>query len=121
MDFIEGLPKSNGKNVMLVVVDRFTKYSHYMSLSYPFTIEDVITLMTDQVFKLHGPPSIIVSDRDRIYTSTLSVFSNRRLVNLMIARLAQMVSKKNMRVYIDSGRMSLRPVQATCALALGLQ
>lgn len=51
MDFIEGLPKSQGKNVILVVVDRFTKYSHFIALSHPYTAQDVVTLYLDQVFK----------------------------------------------------------------------
>jgi hypothetical protein len=44
--------------------------------------------------------------------------SNRRLVNLVIACPARMVSKKDKRVYIGSSKMSLRPVRATCALAV---
>jgi hypothetical protein len=71
MDFIEGLPKSEGKYVILVVVDRFTKYSHCLPLSHPFTVKQVADLYLDQVSKLHGPPAVIVSDRDRIFTSGL--------------------------------------------------
>ena len=36
MDFIDGLPKSEGKDVIMVVVDRFSKYAHFMSLSHPY-------------------------------------------------------------------------------------
>lgn len=33
MNFIEGLPKLDGKEVIMVVVDRFTKYAHFIALS----------------------------------------------------------------------------------------
>jgi hypothetical protein len=71
MDFIEGLPTSNGKNVILVIVDSFTKYSHFISLSHPYSVKQVAQLCLDNVYKLHGFPSVIVSDRGIIFTSAL--------------------------------------------------
>jgi len=37
MDFVDGLPKSQGKSVIFVVVDRLTKSSHFMALKHPYS------------------------------------------------------------------------------------
>jgi hypothetical protein len=71
MDFIEGLPKSRGKDVILVVVDRLTKYAHFILLSHPFTVHQVATLFMTHIHKLHGFPKVIVTDRERIFQSNL--------------------------------------------------
>jgi hypothetical protein len=69
LDFIEGLACSDSFNCILVVVDRFTKYSHFVPLKHPFTAQMVATKFLDTVVKLHGPPLSIVSDRDKVFTS----------------------------------------------------
>lgn len=65
MDFVEGLSPSKGKNVILVVVDRLTNMptSTLSSVHCPMFINNII--------KLHGPPTVITTDRDNIFLSKL--------------------------------------------------
>jgi hypothetical protein len=64
LDFIEGLPKSKGKDVILVVVDRLTKYAHFIPLSHPYTVNNVADMFMENIIKLHGPPASIISDTE---------------------------------------------------------
>jgi hypothetical protein len=70
VDFIDGLPLSEGANTILVVVDRFTKYAHFVPMKHPFSAPQVARVFTDSVVRLHGMPRSIVSDRGAIFTST---------------------------------------------------
>ncbi|GJY82260.1 retrotransposable element Tf2 [Tanacetum coccineum] len=67
MDFIEGLPKSQGSNVIFLVVARLTKFAHFMTLAHPNSAAQVTQLFLDTVYKLHGLPTTIVSYRDKIF------------------------------------------------------
>lgn len=71
LDFIEGLPHSHKYNCILVVVDKFSKYAHFLPLTHPFTAMGVATTFMNNIYKLHGMPKVIISHRDRIFTSQL--------------------------------------------------
>ncbi|GKC46125.1 ty3-gypsy retrotransposon protein [Tanacetum coccineum] len=70
MDFITGLQASRGITVILVVVDRLTKYAHFGTLPTSFNAHKVAEVFLEIVVKHHGIPRTIVSDRDPIFVST---------------------------------------------------
>ncbi|GAU29071.1 hypothetical protein TSUD_278270 [Trifolium subterraneum] len=67
MDFIGGLPKSQGIDTIMVVVDRLTKYAHFLPVKHPYTAKDIAELFVKEIVRLHGFPSSIVSDRDKVF------------------------------------------------------
>jgi hypothetical protein len=70
MDFITGLPKSKGYEAIFVVVDRLSKYSHFIPLKHPYTARSIAELFCKEIVRLHGIPLSIVSDRDPIFMSS---------------------------------------------------
>lgn len=66
-----------------MVVDLFSKYnSHFVALKHPFTALSVAKMFMQHIYRLHGLPTALVSDRDRIFTSQLW----RELFHLAIIR-----------------------------------
>lgn len=56
IDFIGELPTAKGFDTIFVVVDKLTKYSHFILLSYPFSAKEVATVFMKEIVKLHGFP-----------------------------------------------------------------
>jgi hypothetical protein len=69
LDFIVGLPSFQNFTVILVVVDRLSKASHFGMLKTGFTAATVADLFAKMVCKLHGMPRSMVSDCDPIFLS----------------------------------------------------
>lgn len=69
MDFIEALPKVGGKSVILTVVDRLSKYAHFIPLAHPYTATIGAQNFFSEIVRLHGLSKSIVSDRDVVFTS----------------------------------------------------
>lgn len=64
MDFIMGFPKAQGHDCIYVVVDRLTKYAHLFPITTTYSVAQVAEVFFREIFKLHGLPWNIVSDRD---------------------------------------------------------
>ena len=71
MDFVVGLLWSNSCDAIWVVVDRLTKQRHLMPCTSTVDAKDLADLFIQWVFRLHGLPETITSDRGLQFASHL--------------------------------------------------
>jgi hypothetical protein len=79
MDFITHLPPSQQFDAILVVVDRLTKMRHLIPCAGTCNAEEVARLYVQHVWKLHGLPTTVVSDRGPQFVATFWKHLNKRL------------------------------------------
>lgn len=70
MDFMTCLPSSKGKTTIMTVVDRLSKYGHFIPLPSTFSAHIVAQAFVIHIIKLHGPPRTTVTDRDPRFLHT---------------------------------------------------
>jgi transposase InsO family protein len=70
MDFITDLPKVQGKDSIYVVVNILTKFSHFYAIPIEYIVVQVAKIFFREVFRLHGLPKNIISDRDSQFIGT---------------------------------------------------
>jgi len=69
VDFVTGLPPSQGNTVILTIVDRYSKSVNFVALPELPSARETADLLVSNVFRLHGIPVDIVSDRGPQFTS----------------------------------------------------
>ena len=70
MDWITGLPLSNGYDAILTVVDKLSKRPKYIPTQSTHTAVDTAKIFFEHVVRHHGLPTCIISDRDPKFTSS---------------------------------------------------
>ena len=70
LDFITGLPRNQNQNdSIMVVVDKLSKVSHFIPVKTTYKAANIADIFLKQIFRLHGVPKVIISDRDPKFTS----------------------------------------------------
>ncbi|WVZ21224.1 hypothetical protein V8G54_008546 [Vigna mungo] len=67
MDFITQLPMSQGFTTIFVVIDRLSKFGHFIPMKSDFNSQSVAEAFISYIVRIHGFPKSIVSDRDRVF------------------------------------------------------
>jgi transposase InsO family protein len=69
LGYLTHLPKGNGFNNVVIVVDHLTRMAHFLPCTKTVTAEETATLFLQGVYRLHGLPRVLVSDRDPKFVS----------------------------------------------------
>jgi len=91
MDFITHLPLSHGYSTIMVVVDRLSKFAHFIPLKSEFTSKIVAETFINSVVKIHGFPKTIVFDQERVFISFGNNFLKLRHTNQTIILMFRMI------------------------------
>src|ERR1700723_1644801 len=78
-DMVIGLPPSQGSNLILVVVDHYSKQAHFITTTQELSSIGQAKLYLENVWKLHGLPQSIISDRGSTFASKLMKELNEML------------------------------------------
>ena len=69
MDFITGLPKSKKQHdSIFVVIDKLSKEAHFIPMKSTYKVVNIADIFLKEVFRLHGIPKAIISDRNVNFT-----------------------------------------------------
>src|SRR5882757_2986667 len=78
-DFIVGLPEAQGYDVLLIVVDRSKKQMHVVPTTMETSALGLAKLYRDNVWRYHGLPDSIISDRGPQFAANLMRELNKLL------------------------------------------
>ncbi|GJS36891.1 putative reverse transcriptase domain-containing protein [Tanacetum coccineum] len=86
MDFVTKLPKTtSSQDTIWVIVDRLTKYAHFLPMKETDSIEKLTRQYLMEVVSRHGVPVSIISDRDSKFTSHFWKSLNEALEDMLRA------------------------------------